>query len=87
MDDRARSNLADLREHALRRADVSFERHRRLAELLEQVATDKPVGAGDQDRGYRPTAPSASPPTLLSSKARRCARIRFSSASFEITVE
>lgn len=86
MDDRRRSGLSDGSEQLIGLADIALERNGDLAELRGQVAADEAGSAGDEDRAYRPSSPSSFR-MPLSSKARRCARIRFWTASFEITVE
>jgi hypothetical protein len=87
MDDGSRSGVADTRENLVGRPHIPFEGSGIPAELRQQVAPDEPFGAGDEDRGYRSAVPSSSSRILFSSRARRWARIRFSSASFEMTVE
>ena len=86
MDDGPRSGVADTREDLIGRPHISFEGSCIPTELRQQVAPDEAFGAGDEDRGYRSAVPS-SLRTLFSSRARRWARIRFSLASFEMTVE
>ena len=86
MDDGPGSGVADTRESLVGRPHISFEGSGIPTELRQQVSPDESFGAGDEDRSYRSAVPS-SPRTLVSSRASRWARIRFSSASFEITVE
>ena len=57
-----------------------------LSELRQQVPADEAGRAGDENRAYGPSSPT-SLRMPLSSRARRCARIRFWTASFEMTVE
>jgi hypothetical protein len=87
MDDRGRRCVADRRGDILGLPNISLERGDVLSEERREVPADEPVGAGDEDAAYRTSVAPRASRRSFSSSERRWARIRFWSASFEITVE
>ena len=87
MNNGSRCGRAYRGEDLVRLPDLSLEGKGRVAQLRRQVPADEAVCAGDENRRYLPSAPGSLPSALFSRSASRCARMRFWSASFEITVE
>ena len=87
MDERRGRRLADSSRQLLGIPDVSLVRNGDVTELGHEVPADEPRRPGDEDPAYCSSPPRFSCLKPLSRRASRWARIRFSSASFEITVE
>ena len=87
MDERPGRRLADSSRQLLGIPDVSLVGNGDVTKLGDEVPADESRRPGNEDPVYSSSPPWFSCLKPLSRRASRCARIRFSSASFEITVE